>query len=1101
RRNNKSYAPVGSVPAVTAGAYNYPYNYGTPGNNYTTPITGGNNADACTSTPHFVSVPRHYWNTSVEWCTAAITSAGDKWLGYGTDVNGACQVGYDSAHIYPRFYQFGTASYGAAGGNYANAAFQRADLDITQRATASYTINWIDASGQPQTITRNFDQEMTNYANWYAYYRTRVLAVKTVTSLVFNQLDNTYNVGFETLSNGLQTATSQSDPATFVNVASFTAGQKAAWFQQLFGITIPLRLETPTIDAMQRIGDYFLNGTSAVLAGATDPITLSCQKNWHILFTDGFQNQTDIPTHLVGDQDLNVPVYPDFGTNPIAGLVPGAAWPHPYQEDPSNPDANGQADYAMYYWVTDLRSPTTGPADLPNNVPTSSTDPAGWQHLNFAALALGTHGKLNATTPSVTLNQLASGALLWPAVIPSVYHPDSSGVDDLWHAAVSGRGQFVNAASAAQLQLGMGQILQNITNQEGSRAGAGFSSNSISATNNSIYEVNFQPGWGGDVIKVQVDPVTGLHGPPVWDAATQLGSQLLIAAPGDTPWFTKRKIFTVNGANQSVPFVWANLSAAEQNSLAPGLPVTGQAVLAYLRGDPTNEGISLGQFRVRATIASGEDFLGDIVDSSAVYVGPPGALYLDSNDPGYSAFAASRAGRPAMVYYGANDGMLHAVSDATGSEAWAFMPHDLYRPDPTGLGALSYQDGALPPFRHHYYVDSTPRVIDADFGGGNWHSLLVGGLGKGGRSYYALDVTDPASVIDEATAAQQYLWTFTDPDMGYSYMQPIVAKTRAFGGAWLVIVTAGYNNPSGVGKIFFINAADGTLLHTMTTGFGDPANPSGLAQVAGYTEDFHNQLVDQIYGGDLYGNFWRFDVRDPNPVNWTVAQMAYLTDPSGIPQPVTTTPNIEVDAVNGINRWVFVGTGRLLDPTDLSNPSIANQIQTLYAIRDGTEITPLPITSVLQPRVSMVALTDKIAGLASEPQFGWYDDLPAGQRIVTPPQAAISLVAYAGTKAQTDPCLTGQPAVLYVRSFSYGASLLTDVISGSPIAGLTEASGAVGMGIFSFPGNGSSGSGSSGTLDIRIGVTAGTTGDVTFFKVNVPYPLSAHRMSWRLLGQ
>ncbi len=88
RRNNKAYAPMGSVPAVAAGAYNYPNNYGTPGNNYTTPITGGSDADACTSTPHFVSVPRHYWNTSVEWCNAAITSAGDKWLGYGTDVNG-----------------------------------------------------------------------------------------------------------------------------------------------------------------------------------------------------------------------------------------------------------------------------------------------------------------------------------------------------------------------------------------------------------------------------------------------------------------------------------------------------------------------------------------------------------------------------------------------------------------------------------------------------------------------------------------------------------------------------------------------------------------------------------------------------------------------------------------------------------------------------------------------------------------------------------------------------------------------------------------------------------------------------------------------------
>src|SRR5208282_3142112 len=142
----------------------------------------------------------------------------------------------------------------------------------TQRATASYATSWIDASGQTQTITRTFDQEMTNYANWFAYYRTRVQAVKTVTSLVFSQLDNTYSVGFHTLSNGLTTSTSQSDPATFVNVAPFNAAQKALWYQQLFNVTIPLRLETPTLDAMSRIGNYFLNGSSSVLAGATDPI-------------------------------------------------------------------------------------------------------------------------------------------------------------------------------------------------------------------------------------------------------------------------------------------------------------------------------------------------------------------------------------------------------------------------------------------------------------------------------------------------------------------------------------------------------------------------------------------------------------------------------------------------------------------------------------------------------------------------------------------------------------------------------------------------------------------------------------------------------------
>src|SRR4029450_4608629 len=109
-------------------------------------------------------------------------------------------------------------------------------------------------------------------------------------------------------------------------------------------------------------------------------------------------------------------------------------------------------------------------------------------------------------------------------------------------------------------------------------------------------------------------------------------------------------------------------------------PARGQKILAFLRGDATNEGTKLGQFRVRAKGVAGENFLGDIVNSSAVYVGPPNWPYLDGFDPGYSGFKAANASRAGMVYVGANDGMFHAFSDATGDERWAYIPHDLYRP-------------------------------------------------------------------------------------------------------------------------------------------------------------------------------------------------------------------------------------------------------------------------------------------------------------------------------------------------------------------------------------------------------------------------------------
>ena len=978
RHNNMAY--TGANP-IAAGAYNY------PSGKYITPITNGTGPDACISTDHYAAVPRHYWKTEVEWCDKQIgTLSGDKWNGYGDATLGVCQSFKDASHTYPRFHQFGSA-----GGtdNYTTSAFQRVDLDIANRATATYQHDWTDASG-PESITRTFDEEMTNYANWFAYYRTRITAVKTVTSLTFLgksgntfNLDDTFRVGFHTLSNLKTNTSGQFDPAAFVDVQDFDATQKAAWYAQLTAINIPLGLETPTLNAMSRIGEYFSPGGSAELSGATDPIILSCQKNWHMLFTDGFTNQGGLPTLTVADQDDTVPIantpvdafnvhqLPVNGTTaaPITGLLPGNSWPPPFREDPNATAANAASDYSINYWVTDLR-----PA-MPMNVATSNKDPAPWPHLNFAAMSLGTQGILPSGNQSVVESQLIAGTLLWPKPQPTVYKPDASGVDDLWHAAMNGRGRFVNAQSADELKLGMGQILQDVINQAGARAGVGFQSTNVSGANNFVYRVRFEPGWGASLTKVQIDPGTGAEVANIWEASAQLTAQLAVVNAGDTPWFTNRNVVTVDESGNAVPFLSGSIGANELDSLSPGRTARAKLVLEFLRGNRANEGSSIGQFRVRVG-----GLLGDIVDSQALYIGPPRAPYLDGNDPGYSTFKTTFSTRPARVYVGANDGMLHVFDDATGNEAWAFMPPELFRADKTGLGALSYQDGALPPFQHHFYVDSTPRITDVNFGGGSsdWHSILVGGLGKGGKSYYALDVTDPAGVTDETTAAQKVLWQFTDADMGYSYGRPVIAKTHAFGGKWVVMVGAGYNNASGKGKIFILDAKDGTLLKTLSTGVGSAINPSGLAQIAAYEKDFRNQIAEQIYAGDLLGNFWRFDISgtDETAASWGAPELlANLTAPDTTPQAVTIAPQIEIDIANGVDRWVFIGTGRLLDDLDLTTASIADQVQTFYAIRDGTASTPLtPWPATLAPRTDMDAITvaNGITGLTNKPDKGWY---------------------------------------------------------------------------------------------------------------------------------
>jgi type IV pilus assembly protein PilY1 len=489
--------------------------------------------------------------------------------------------------------------------------------------------------------------------------------------------------------------------------------------------------------------------------------------------------------------------------------------------------------------------------------------------------------------------------------------------------------------------------------------------------------------------------------------------------------------------------------------------------------------------------------LGDVIDSEAKYVGPPQGKLSEAFNEGYDAFKAARANRRGMIYVGANDGMLHAFDDATGNEAWAFVPPDLYRKAPpagndkNGLLGLTYQPGGLPLYSHRFYVDATPRVVDVDFGSSDWRTLLVTGLGKGGNSYYALDVTDPASITDEASAASKVLWRFTDPDMGYTFGRPTIAKTRAHG--WVVVVSAGYNNASGEGKLFILRASDGALLKTMSTGAGSPANPSGLAHFSGYTQDYRNQVLEQIYAGDLLGNVWRFDVSDANDANWLVEKFAVLTDSGGTPQPITTPPRVDVDVANGIDRWVFVGTGRLLHEDDLSDL----QPQRMYAMRDGTYKTPSLITAALTANDM-----DPIAGVAGLgagviATRGWYDDLPPGQRIVKAPVAAVGLVAYIGTGLPTDPCEVGQPATVYVRQIGNGESRLQDG-GGNTIESVYVPDGAAGLEVVAMYDPACV---ANCVPDIRLAVVTSVNSQLLTIRARLPAILGNHRISWRQLGQ
>ncbi|HET9337831.1 MAG TPA: PilC/PilY family type IV pilus protein [Casimicrobiaceae bacterium] len=1074
RRNNFTYA------SGVAGGWTY------PSGAYT---RQSGSCGAITS----ASINRHYYRAAVQWCDGqlAVGGSNDRWRGYG---KGNCQADKTATYKFPKFVAYGS-DLAAAQDNYTNPAFELVELDFKNKKIlqkGGSPVTSIDHTLEDgTTITRDVTSdkpetsELVNYANWFAYYRTRMLAAKSVTSLAFSDLTDKFRVGFHTMSNTPAT--------TFLTVNDFKGGagsQRDLWYQRLVGglgsgINVPQGNDTPTLDSITRIGDWFMasSGTHPDLTGSADPINLSCQKNYHILFTDGYTNQPAKAATLVGNPDGSVIPAQTSDTMPVSviDLIPGTAWPNKVKEGATAVD-DSLSDYALYYWYKDLRPPAFAAKVSDNNVPATENDPAQWQHMNFAALSLGTEGVLPSNDMKKVEDQITAGTIKWTTPTPSVFRPGVTGVDDLWHAAVAGRSQFVNARDPQELQTGMAAILSEIKNLQAARAGVAFSSVNFTKDNNFIYRVTIEPGWGGTLTKVLIDPKGGGEVSIGTKYHDVLAAQVTPASVGDEPWYDKRNVITWSKASKAaVPFRDGKFDSTDQDTLGAN-PAAQKKVIDYLRGDRSNEGTSLRNFRVRSQI------LGDIVNSSPVVVGEAKGQYSDSTDPGYEAFKAGTASRKKMVYVGANDGMLHAFDEAAGTELWAYIPSFVYSSDPDkGLKMLTKKD---PFFKHQMFVDSTPVAADV-FVGGAWKTVLIGGMGKGGKGYYAVDITDPSGIKDESDAAAKVMWEFTDGDMGYSYGKPLIAKTYKYG--WVAIVTSGYENPN-KSRIYVLDIAKGTILEEIETGAGAD---SGLAQISGFVLSFKNQVLEQIYGGDLLGNLWRWDVSSSDTSKWGAVKFAELTsgDPPGSAQSVTIAPQIEVDFANGVDRYVMIGTGRLLHEDDLV--TYGDQVQTMYVIRDGTALKMNSAGLPHKPRsdtdFTSIASTDT-KGFSGVSVKGWYQDLPKGERIIAPIAAELNLLGFAGSLPPENECLPGLAANIYVRDFVHAATQLSDS-SGAPTPSIAADEGAVGMefvNIYSDTPN---------DPTLKLAITLGTNGKTEYIDLVKNSITGDHRMSWRLIGQ
>jgi type IV pilus assembly protein PilY1 len=459
-----------------------------------------------------------------------------------------------------------------------------------------------------------------------------------------------------------------------------------------------------------------------------------------------------------------------------------------------------------------------------------------------------------------------------------------------------------------------------------------------------------------------------------WDAACELTgvpSGKSCPTTGEagliSPLAPDKRVMLSWDGGKGVPFRYTKLATTQQNTINAGdaTPFNSNRV-DYLRGVRTNEVTSSGTglFRARSSV------LADIIDSSPTWVGPPqfpytgtwkDRLYASATAPenggsqNYQQFVTSAQTRTNMVYVGSNDGFLHGFRtgayDANGkydtaaandgAEMLAYMPGPIV--NTIHNNSDSTLDFADTQYGHNFYVDASPGTGDLYYSN-KWHTWLVGGLGPGGGGLYALDITTPTAANFIETNAQNLVigdWTpatitcvnvtSCGKNMGSTYGVPVIR--RLHNGKWAVLFGNGYGSTSGDAGLFImlVDPSNGsTSFYYLSTG---KTGSNGLAYVTAADLD-GDHVSDYVYGGDLLGNVWRFDLTSSNPSSWSAGSAPLFTAPSG--QPITTRIVVASGpSVVGANQLIIAfGTGQRSSVTNSSAVSYASGTQSMYGVWD-----------------------------------------------------------------------------------------------------------------------------------------------------------------------
>jgi type IV pilus assembly protein PilY1 len=814
------------------------------------------------------------------------------------------------------------------------------------------------------------DVERQNFANWFVFYRSRLMAAQGGIPAALNDFDRVFRFGWGTLRPGVlfDTKDPDNDPnitklaksyldynkdggyytvdggssATVqYGVRDWEAGRKRQFMQWLRSLNT--WGGTPTRQAVYSVGEYFKRSSPWLSdpsvgdnVGGTE---LSCRRAYHMVMTDGYYTELTAKDAAVGNLDGAKK------TDTAGAVSTDYLYPTPFHDGAGDT----LADYVMKYWATDLRANTANAVNPVTVTPLSDTndakavaeaksDPATWQHLNHFFLGFG-----------VTANKLSNAALTDPTAydqdLLKMIHCGQAGglcwddtnvdrVDDLWHASLNGRGSYFSVNNVDDVKNAVKSIVRSLNPYPFKEAGVATASASLQAGNVKFVPeyspqskaIDFDEYWTGDVVAWSLDAKGVAAATPLWKASASLpapASRNIKVLDGNTLVDFKPETYTaldadlirfVRGERPSVYF-------RKRQNLLPD----------FINSTPLfiNKGNDLGYGSLKTPFTGSSTYQDYLLGTKAT----TGAA---RNNDG----KASR--NDGLLFVGGNGGMLHAFSTTTGEERFAYVPRGAQE-NQSLLSSPNYGSSSN---YHHFFVDGQLAESDAYFGD-KWHNIVVGTLGAGGRGIFALDLK-PSSI--SGSDAVDVLWDKKPtPDMGYMTSTPQVG--RLADGSWRVFIGNGVDSDNNTPSLTVIDLATGesqaiavgalptSTATTSTTADNSTASSKGLGGVT-LVRDTNTGNVQAIYAGDTDGRLWRFDVINDGAAGSTTTSIkaafggvplftATDADSGGKPQPILAAPAIFAHPQGG--QVIVVNTGKLLHEGDNKG---SQQLQSVYGIWD-----------------------------------------------------------------------------------------------------------------------------------------------------------------------